>query len=120
MMRREIGEHPPGRCVAARDDRDQLDDRAERQFAAADPLRLEDAEEAGLVQIGDRLVGQTAQFLGARGALLEGRDQRLCARLQFGEIRRRSAASHLCVGHRAILLPQPFPGPLHSTRGSRQ
>ena len=64
---------------------DQLDDRAERQFAAADPPRLQDAEQAALVQIGDRLVGQPAQFLGSRRALAQDRHQRLGARRQFGE-----------------------------------
>ena len=78
-MRREVGEHPGGRAVAAGDRRDQLDQRAERQLAAADPLRLQYAEEARAVQIGDRLVGKLAQFLALRGALAQHRDERLGA-----------------------------------------
>ncbi len=118
MMRREIGQHPAGRGIAAGDDRDQFDNRAERQLAAADPLRLKDAEEPGFVQIGDRLVGQPAQFLGARGAFAQCRDQRLGARFQVGEIRRRAAASALCLRHRRFLFPGLSSWPRQSTRGA--
>jgi hypothetical protein len=69
MMRREIGQHPGGRTAAPADRRDQLDDRAEGQFAAADASRLQNAEQTGAMQIGDRLLGQAAQLFGPPGAL---------------------------------------------------
>ena len=104
-MRREIGQHPGGRAVALADHRDQLDDRAERQFAAPDPPRLQHAEQPGAVQILDRLVGQTAQFLGLAGALAQYRHERFGARQQLGEIRRAARVFRLAVGHRAPLSP---------------
>ena len=64
--------------------------RAEWQLAAADPPRLQHAKQPGAVQIVDRLVGQTAQFLGLAGALAQHRHQRLGARQQFGKIGRRA------------------------------
>ena len=62
MMRRQIGQHSLRssalpRAITA----DQLDERAKRQFAAADPLWLQHAKEPAAVQLGDRLVGQPAQ-----------------------------------------------------------
>jgi hypothetical protein len=78
---------------------DQLDDCPERQLAAADPLRLQDAEQPGAMQILDRLVGHAAQFLGLAGALAQHRHQRLGALQQLREIRRPAAATRLRLGH---------------------
>jgi hypothetical protein len=63
MMAREIGEHPPGRSAPLRQDRAQLDERPVGQLAAAHPLRLQHAEKAARMKVGDRLVGQPAQIL---------------------------------------------------------
>ncbi len=59
------------------------------------------------MQIGDRLVGQPAKLLGPRGALAQHRDQRLGARQQFFEARRRRALVGLCLGHCAPLPHRP-------------
>ncbi len=50
------------------------------------------------MQIGDRLVGQPAQLLGARGALAQHRDQRLGARQQLVKARRRCVRSVFASG----------------------
>ena len=42
----------------------ELDERAIGQLAAADALRLQHAEEAAGVEIGDGLIGEAAQLLG--------------------------------------------------------
>ena len=105
VMRREVGQNPGGRAVALADHRDQLDDRAERQFAAADPPRLQDAKQAGAVQVLDRLVGQAAQLLGVAGALAQDRHERLGARQQLGEIGRPARVFRLRVGHRSTSFP---------------
>src|SRR5947199_10039075 len=104
MMRRQIGQHPAGRAVAAADRRYHLDDRTERQLAAADPLWLENAEQPGAMQILDRLIGHAAQFLGLGGTLAQHRHQRLGALHQLREIRRPTGPAPLwaalsCLGH---------------------
>ena len=100
VMSREVGQYPGRRTIALADHRDQLDDRAERQFAAADPFRLQDAEEAGAVQVLDRLLGQLAQFLGVSGALAQDRHERFGAGQELGEIGRSARLLRLAVRHR--------------------
>src|SRR5258708_15291515 len=111
-MRRQIGQHPAGRGITAADRGDQLNDRAERQLAAADPLWLQDAEQAGAMQVLDRLVGQAAQFLGLGGALAQDRHQRLGALRQLREIRRPTGPAKLWatlfrLGHPDTSFPRP-------------
>ena len=95
----KIGQHPGGRAAAAADHRGELEQGAVGQFAAADPGRLQHAEEAARMQVGDGLVGQAAQLLGPLGALAQHRDQRLGARQQLLETRRRRTRFGVGVGH---------------------
>src|SRR3954469_2014512 len=117
MMRRQIGQHPAGRAVAAADRRYQLDHRAERQFAAADPLRLEDAEQPGAMQILDRLIGHAAQFLGLGGALAQNRHQRLGALQQLREIRRPTGPARLWAALSRLGHPTPHSSPSPASPG---
>ena len=89
MVSSQVGQHPGGRAAALADHRGQLEQRAKRQLAAADARRLQHPEEAARMQIGDRLVRQAAQLFRPRGALAEHRDQRLGARQELVEARRR-------------------------------
>ena len=117
VMRREVGQHPGGRAAAAADHRHQLDDRAERQFAAADPLRLEDAEQPGAMQILDRLIGHAAQFLGLGGALAQNRHQRLGALQQLREIRRPTGPAPLWATLSRLGHPTPLLSPSTASPG---
>ena len=108
MMRGKVGQHPGGRATAAADHRRQLEQCAVGQFAAAHPRRLQHAEQAARMQIGDRLVGQPAQFLGPPGALAQYRHQRLGAGQQLFEARRRRALSACRLGHCDPLPHEPL------------
>ncbi len=90
-MAREIGQHPAGRAAALRHDGAELDERAIGQLAAADALRLQHAEEAARVQIGDGLIGEAAQLLGRARPRPQRRHERLGPRRERREIGRGGA-----------------------------
>ena len=89
-MARQIGQHPAGRAAALRHDRAELDEGAIGQLAAADPPRLQNAEEPAGVEIGDGLVRDAPQLLGGARARAQHRHERLRPRLQRREIGRNS------------------------------
>src|SRR6516165_9772611 len=91
MMGGEIAQHPGGRAAALADHRGQLEQGAVGELAAADAGRLQHAEQAARMQVGDRFVRQAAQLLGPRSPLAEHRDQRLGARQKVFEARRFAA-----------------------------
>ena len=78
-MAGEIGEIPRHRGVALPERIGAIDQRDIIEFGAADPLRLHDPKQAGLMQIALGLRRQTPQFLGFGGALAQLRNQRLGA-----------------------------------------
>ena len=67
-MAREIGDDPGRRAAALGQDRAELDQRAIGQLAAADALRLQHAEKAACMQIGDGFLGHAAKLFAFRGA----------------------------------------------------
>ena len=75
--------------ASARDDGAGVHEDADIEIGAADPLRLDHAEQAGPVEVALRLVGETALLLAVRRAL--GDDGLECAR----------PVEHLRAGHAA-------------------
>ena len=68
-MAGEIGDGPGNRCVAAREHVRHIDHRDIIEFAAADPPWLENAEQAGFMQVALGFLRQAPQRLGSHRAL---------------------------------------------------
>jgi len=85
----EVADVPPGRGAPARDLGGHVDERHEVELHSAVAPRLDEAEEAGAMQVGRGLRQHVASGLGPRGALAQGRDEIACAleRLVVGDTR---------------------------------
>jgi len=81
------------------DHRGQLEQPAKRKFAAPDSGRLQHAEQAARMQIGNRFVRQATQLFGPRSTFAEHWDECLGAREEFLEARCRPVLMGLRLGH---------------------
>ena len=115
VMAREIGEIPGHRRIALRQHIGAIDQRDIIEFGAADPLRLHDPEQAGIMQIAFGLRRQAPQFLGFGGAIAQAWNQRP-GTFNHGGIGADRPRTDLPLAFRQHLPFQPF---LLSRRSSR-
>ena len=76
VMAGEVGEIPGHRRITLREHIGAIDQRDVIEFGAADPLRLHDPEQAGIMQIAFGLRRQASQLLGLGGTIAQARNQR--------------------------------------------
>jgi len=75
VVARKIGEIPGDRRITLGERIGTIDQRDVVEFGAADPLRLHDPEQAGIVQLALRVRRQPPQLLGSGSTLAQARDQ---------------------------------------------